>query len=169
MNRLPEKDLKNLFAEAIKTSLSENVAALLTDVSAALLDIQQLGIDVSLSLGKCSERHFYIFSGSASLSASGMLTIGNQDHLFAIASKKNEQDCLLIGLSILNMRHEGIYADISGSRIYPSLRAEIIDARNEDSIANLQKFILKQAGFQAAIQQADVSKTFKNQPHLFRK
>lgn len=172
MERLSENDLKSAFKDAINNASDSALESLLQDISAAMRDIQQIGtgIDVSLDLGRCCERHFSLFpSVKVSLSAGGMLTVGNQDHLIAIATLKDGNPALLIGLSQLNMRHESIYATNTLSRIKPDIRSVIIDCQEENGIQALQTFILKQAGLQAVIARNDTSHSFKNQPQLFRK
>lgn len=165
MKSLGKDALKDFFNEQNgKSDTDKETLVLLQNISRTLRDMQDIGIDVTFDISSsCAERHFSLFADkNRTISASGMMNIEGQHRLFAVLSKFEDQKCLKIAVSEMDMRYEDIYAEISNAQfIKPRLRSHVFNCKVKHGFINFQKWIVETAASQQRFDQQDVANSFK--------
>ena len=124
------------------------MAGALENISLALRDLNQNGIDVTLEmLGTPSEQAFGMLPGvGMTVPVSGLLRIGHIHYLLSIATKHAGEECLKLCLSEFDIRFQGVKGKIKESDFKQVVRSNIYDLNGDpDALAKFQKEIIRHA------------------------
>ncbi|HYD19068.1 MAG TPA: hypothetical protein VEF76_11375 [Patescibacteria group bacterium] len=143
----------------------------LQQVSLALGDLQEAGIDVSLEIfGDASELAFDLFEGGVTVPISGVLRIGPIHRLFGIATKAGGKPALQIGLSNTDIRFNGPEGEIADGKVSGKVRPIVFDLKKDpEALIKFQREILVHAARNSVIAANDPAQAFNDAPAALRK
>lgn len=167
MKRLPREKITESF-NASKREFAEYGAksgfdAALQNISTAIFDLKEAGIDVSLEIfGDASEQAFDLFpTTSVTVPISGVLRIGPIHRLFALATKSDGKNALIIGLSNYDIRYNGPDAKLENGQVSGKVRSINFDLRKDpDALVKFQQEIINHAARNAVVNDNDAAQVF---------
>lgn len=133
----------------------------LEEISQAIADIREQGIDVSLEvIGDASEMAFSLFPRPVVLAVSGVLRVGKIERLFGIATKVNGEAALEVALSNFDIRYEGTHGVNADGKTVPFTTSLRYDFKNDpDALVKFQQEIISFAARNAALEDFDKAQT----------
>lgn len=141
---------------------------LVESLSKAVKDLQNIGLDVHLLLSPAIHedafklvREIDKITGSFSISCSGILTIGQDDHLIAISTEKDRKNVLGLYISRRNFFSQTIHNDH---------RCDYFDLENDvEAMIKFQRFIIKRYARNEVLRAHDVENAFGTREQNIRR
>jgi len=170
LRRLTEGEIRDQFnaqkAHFEKEHAGNGLLPALENISRAVADIKAAGHDVDLQIfGNPSEQAFAMFPRTGGLTAplSGVLRIGRNERLFAIATKKDNENVLLMAVSEFDIRYHGADGKFDAGNLTNTVRSKVFDLKNDpDALVKFQKDILYHLARNQVINDRDVEQSFNN-------
>ncbi len=167
MKRLPREKITAEFNAAKDEFASYGAKSgfdkALQNISTAIGELKEAGIDVSLEVfGDSSEQAFDLFSNaSVTVPISGVLRIGSIHRLFGLATKSGGKNALQIGLSNFDIRYNGAEIKIEDGVATSNVRAIVFDLKNDpDALVKFQQEIITHAARNAVVNDNDAAQVF---------
>ncbi len=174
MKRLPREKISEEF-NASKREFADYGAksgfdVALQNISTAILDLKEAGIDVSLEIfGDASEQAFDLFgTTSVTVPISGILRIGPIHRLFALATKSDSKNVMIIGLSNYDIRFNGPDAKLADDgELSGKVRSINFDLKKDpDALVKFQQEIINHAARNAVVNDNDTAQVFDSAASL---
>lgn len=167
MKRLPREKISEEF-NASKRAFADYGAksgfdVALQNISAAIGELKESGIDVSLEIfGDSSEQAFDLFATtSVTVPITGVLRIGPIHRLFALATKSDGKNALILGLSNYDIRFNGPDAKLGDGVIEGKVRSINYDLKKDpDALVKFQQEIINHAARNAVVNDNDAAQVF---------
>lgn len=141
----------------------------LQNISAAIGDLKEAGIDVSLEIfGDASEQAFDLFgTTSVTVPISGVLRIGPIHRLFALATKSDSKNVMIIGLSNYDIRFNGPDAKIEDGAVSGKVRSINFDLKKDpEALVKFEQEIINHAARNAVVNDNDTAQVFDSASNL---
>lgn len=135
----------------------------LQNISTAIGELKDAGIDVSLEVfGDSSEQAFDLFAtSSVTVPITGVLRIGPIHRLFALATKSDGKNALIIGLSNYDIRFNGPDAKLEEGSISGKVRSINFDLKKDpEALVKFQQEIINHAARNAVVNDNDTAQAF---------
>ena len=167
MKRLPREKISEEFnaskREFAAYGEKSGFGIALQNISTAIGELKESGIDVSLEIfGDASEQAFDLFpTTSVTVPISGVLRIGPIHRLFALATKSDSKNALIIGLSNYDIRFNGPDAKFEDGLISGKVRSLTFDLKKDpDALVKFQQEIINHAARNAVVNDNDAAQAF---------
>jgi hypothetical protein len=167
MKRLPREKISEEFnaskREFAAYGEKSGFDVALRNISTAIGELKEAGIDVSLEVfGDSSEQAFDLFAtSSVTVPISGVLRIGPIQRLFALATKADSKNVLIIGLSNYDIRFNGPDAKIEEGIVSGRVRSINFDLKKDpDALVKFQQEIINHAARNAVVNDNDAAQVF---------
>ncbi len=136
---------------------------LLQQLSQIFHDMRAAGLDVSLNItGDVSNLAFRMFPKGITVPIEGIVRIGANERLLAIAVKDRTGACLKLALSELDIRHDGMDMSLSDGTIKTVIRSNIYDLNQDpDALIKFQKEIIRFSARNEVIFESDIAEAFE--------
>jgi hypothetical protein len=167
MKRLPREKISESFNAAKRDFAAygekSGFDVALQNISTAIGEMKDAGIDVSLEIfGDASEQAFDLFATtSVTVPISGVLRIGPIHRLFALATKSDSKNALIIGLSNYDIRFNGPDAKLADGEVTGKVRSINFDLKKDpDALVKFQQEIINHAARNAVVNDNDTAQAF---------
>lgn len=167
MKRLPREKISESFNAAKRDFAAygekSGFDVALQNISTAIGEMKDAGIDVSLEIfGDSSEQAFDLFpTTSVTVPISGVLRIGPIHRLFALATKSDGKNAMIIGLSNYDIRFNGPDAKLADGVIEGKVRSINFDLKKDpDALVKFQQEIINHAARNAVVNDNDTAQAF---------
>lgn len=167
MKRLPREKISESFNAAKRDFAAygekSGFDVALQNISTAIGEMKDAGIDVSLEIfGDASEQAFDLFATtSVTVPISGVLRIGPIHRLFALATKSDGKNALIIGLSNYDIRFNGPDAKLADGEVTGKVRSINFDLKKDpDALVKFQQEIINHAARNAVVNDNDTAQAF---------
>lgn len=132
----------------------------LQDISRALRDMQDSGIDVRLDImGTASEMAFsQLPQAGITTPISGILHINNIQYLLSLSVKHNGKNCLKLAVSEFDIRHQGVAGTVRDEKLRANVRSSVFDLKNDaDALVKFQEYVINQSARNSVIAENDAA------------